>query len=473
MTNAVSAKRTGRSRFRKGCVVLALLFAAGLHVHAQKSKKQKEAPILTRIEFLFDASQSMYGRWQSGMKIDVAKRFMSEMLDSLRYLENVELAIRIYGHQKPFPPQDCDDTRLEVPFEKGNAMRIKQLLNTLKPRGTTPIARSLEACAGDFPSSPSRNIIILVTDGAEECGGDPCAVSQALQRKGIVLKPFVIGMGLDESLKKAFDCVGNYYDAANETMFKSALSMVISQALNNTTLQVNLLDVHERPTETNVNMTFYSELDGTVKYNFIHTMNSRGNPDTLTVDPLHTYRIVVHTIPPASKDSVRLSPGTHTIVGIDAPQGALTLKLEGVNDYKKLQCVVRRAGEWQTLNVQEFGSTEKYIVGKYDLEILTLPRLSFPGIDIGQSKTTTLQIPQPGIVSFLSNGAGYGSIYTVDANEMTWVCNLDENLNKESVVLQPGNYRVIYRARNARESVYTVDKTFKVVSGVSNAVTLN
>ena len=136
-------------------------------VAAQKGKKPKEqAPVVTRIEFLFDASQSMYGSWQSGKKIDVAKRLMAEMLDSLRHLENVELALRVYGHQKVFPPQDCDDTRLEVPFGKGNVPRIQEVLRNLNPKGTTPIALSLEACAGDFPSTPGRNVIVLVTDGA-------------------------------------------------------------------------------------------------------------------------------------------------------------------------------------------------------------------------------------------------------------------------------------------------------------------
>ena len=113
---------------------------------------------MTRIEFLFDASQSMYGSWQSGKKIDVAKKLMAEMLDSLRHLENVELALRVYGHQKVFPPQDCDDTRLEVPFGKGNVSRIQEVLRNLNPKGTTPIALSLEACAGDFPTTPGRNV---------------------------------------------------------------------------------------------------------------------------------------------------------------------------------------------------------------------------------------------------------------------------------------------------------------------------
>jgi len=80
--------------------------------------------------------------------------------------------------------------------------------------------------------------------------------------------------------------VGSYYDATNEDMFRKALNVVISQALNSTTMQVNLLDAYGKPTETNVNMTFYDQFSGRIVYNFVHTINSRGNPDTLKVDPL-------------------------------------------------------------------------------------------------------------------------------------------------------------------------------------------
>src|SRR4051812_10717969 len=86
---------------------------------AQKRPELKQP--LTRIEFLFDDSQSMYGHWQSGAKIDVAKKLMSNLLDSLKYVDNLQLALRVFGHLKKYPPQDCDDTRLEVPFENGNA----------------------------------------------------------------------------------------------------------------------------------------------------------------------------------------------------------------------------------------------------------------------------------------------------------------------------------------------------------------
>ena len=90
------------------------------NLNSTAQTKKADAPQLTRIEFLFDASQSMYGRWQSGTKIDVAKKLMKQLMDSLRYVNNIEVALRVYGHQKNFPPQDCDDSKLEVPFSKGN-----------------------------------------------------------------------------------------------------------------------------------------------------------------------------------------------------------------------------------------------------------------------------------------------------------------------------------------------------------------
>ena len=246
------------------------------------------------------------------MKITIAQRLLSDLLDSLRYVPNLELALRVFGHQKQYPPQDCDDSKLEIPFAKDNTDRIKNKLKTIIPRGTTPIASSLELSADDFtPCDNCRNIIVLITDGEEECGGDPCAVSKSLQKKGIALKPFIIGIGKDFST--AFDCVGTYFNAGSEQQFQQALKVVISQALNSTTAQVNLLDAYGNPTETNVNMTFYDNFSGLIKYNFIHTMNNRGLPDTLVLDPLCKYNLVVHTIPPVEVDTIKLTPGKHTV----------------------------------------------------------------------------------------------------------------------------------------------------------------
>jgi Ca-activated chloride channel family protein len=209
----------GDSLIRKNSYSL-IIFLLLFNTFSFAQQKNTTSP-LTRIEFLFDASQSMIAKWQSDTKFEIAKNLLGDMVDSLEKIPNVELALRVYGHTKKFPPQDCDDTRLEVPFAGSNAFAIRNKLKQIAPSGTTPIARSLEECGKDFPSDPARNIIIIITDGIEECNGDPCAVSLALQRKGIVLKPFIIGVGLGKEYLESFNCVGNFYNATSEESFKN------------------------------------------------------------------------------------------------------------------------------------------------------------------------------------------------------------------------------------------------------------
>jgi Ca-activated chloride channel family protein len=260
--------------------------------------------------------------------------------------------------------------------------------------------------------------------------------------------------------------VGTYFDASSEKEFRNALSVIISRTLNPTSVQVNLLDVYGKPTETNVNMTFYDHLSGLVKYNFIHSFNAKGFPDTLDIDPLVTYDIVVHTIPPVHLDTVKLTPGKHNIVGIDAPQGHLAFKAGGNSTLKNLPCLIRKKNETATVNVQQFDQAEKYLIGSYEAEILCLPRITVKNVEITQNHTTTVEIPLPGIAVIQKSTNGYGSLYQNDKTSLVWVYNLRDNQQQqETLYLQPGTYRVVFRSKYSNESSYTTEKTFKVESG--------
>lgn len=427
----------------------------------------------TRILFVLDGSQSMLGRWQNKMKIQVARRLLKETVDSLKSLEHVELALRVYGHQHPVASgqRDCEDTKLEVPFGQGNHKQIAKKLDEIRPKGTTPIAYTLEQAANDFtPCGNCRNIIILITDGIEECDGDPCAVAMALERNGVTLKPFVIGMGLDLEIIEAFKCVGHFYNTKDEKTFKHVLGIVISQALNNTTVQVNLLDIHGKANETDVPMTFYDQASGVIQYNFVHTMNDRGVPDTLPINPLGKYRLVVHTIPPQTKKDIIITPGKHNVIAVDAPQGELVLRVNGGNEYDHLQYLIKQDGKPATINVQEEGQKQKYIVGKYDLEVLTVPRTYIEDVQISQSHTTTVEVPQAGLATFILPGPGISSIFKEDGDEISWVCDLKDNATRQTLVMQPGRYRFIHRASNASESILTKEASFVITSGASTQI---
>lgn len=431
--------------------------------------------VKTRILFLLDASGSMYASMDKDNRINVAKRLLSKLMDSLERAKDVEVALRVYGHTSPPAKRDCKDTRLEVPFKPNNHAEIKREVAKLVPKGTTLIAYSLQQSAYDFPKEANvRNVIVLITDGIEECNGDPCAVSEALQANGVILRPFIVGIGGTEDFRKAFECVGRYYDANTEADFDNVLNVVVSQALNNTTVQVNLLDAYSKPTETNVNMTFYDMHSGQMLYNYIHTLNEKGNPDTLPLDPIYKYRMVVHTLPRTEKSNIEITPGKHTTIGIDAPQGSLLLKVIGATNYTKLQYIIRQSNQAKTLHVQDANVPEKYLVGKYDLEILSIPRIIQKDIDIKQSYTTTIEIPQPGrlIVTAVTQPY-YADIYQMNRDELVWVYKLPADVRNQNMLMQPGKYKIIYRAKGAYRSNQTFEREFTISSGSSTNMTLN
>jgi Ca-activated chloride channel family protein len=147
------------------------------------------------------------------------------------------------------------------------------------------------------------------------------------------------------------------------------------------------------------------------------------------------------------------------------------LRQDGPSPYGELNAIVRQQGEMSTLLVQPFGSRQKYLTGKYDLEILTLPRTYVKGVDITQGQTNTITITPPGQLSIPSEMQGYGSIYTLDADgSQHWVYNLPEQNSKVVMALQPGKYRLVYRMKSAQSSKFTDVQDFTIRSGATTTV---
>ncbi|PCJ67463.1 MAG: von willebrand factor type a [Bacteroidetes bacterium] len=442
-----------------------LLLFITVNTYAQQPK--------TRILFVLDGSGSMYAKMGKDNRITVAKRLLTRIVDSLQYQNDLELALRVYGHQSLKTERNCKDTKLEVPFGPNNHRSIKEKIKTLRPKGTTLIAYSLQEAAYDFPKTPGvRNIIILITDGIEECDGDPCAVSLALQKQGVVLRPFVIGLGLSADFRTQFECVGRYFEAETEADFENVLNVVISQAINNTSAQVNLLDIYGRPTETNVNMTFTDSRSGKEIYNYYHTLNYRGNPDTFYLDPSYSYDVTVHTIPPVTKKNINLTAGTHNTIAIDAPQGDLNLKIIGVTNYKNLQALIIDKKTNEIINVQDFNGTQKYIVNDYKVELLTLPRITQENVAVQQNKITTLQVQQPGKLNIVTRGLFEAGIFRRHKGKLELVKNLNLKTNQNIVVLQPGDYKLIYRQSAVKETLNTKTIKFTIKSGVMKHINI-
>ena len=280
----------------------------------------------------------------------------------------------------------------------------------------------------------------------------------------------MIGLGVLEEYKKNFYCIGNFYDAKDENSFRTILGLVLKEALNSTSIQVDLLDVDGEPNETNVNMTFYDAKTGQIKYNFYHTMNYKGLPDTLSIDPAVNYKIQVHTLPEVVQEDIKIIAGQHNHIPIETPQGTIELKLtEG--KVRDLKFIVREEDECDIVNVQSFKDKVKYLVGTYDVEILTLPRIKRV-VDVEQSENSLIQIPAPGLATFKNSGVGYGSIYTNVEDELHLVYSFTPESSRQSIELQPGEYTYIFRGKSADRAFYTVEKDFTIKSSKSTIVQL-
>ena len=441
--------------------IIPFIFLFALLATASQAQEKK-----TRILFVLDASGSMDGKWEERTKYEIASDLLSKSIDSIQKTgSNIEFGLRVFGHQSPRGENNCEDSKLEVPFASKNALKIKDKLKNITVKGQTPIAYSLFQAATDFPSDPNvKNVIILITDGLETCNGDPCAVTEILQKQRISLKPFIIGLGMGDAGKSYFDCVGTYYDAEDKGSFENAINIVISQATNNTTAQVNLLDIYGKPTETNVEMVFYDAFSKEVNYIFVHALNSKGNPDTIFINPVGKYNLTVFTTPPVEKKNIELAPGKHNIIAVDAPQGTLTIKQEGIYGFTEIQAIIRKNNISDIVDIQYLNTRKKLLVGKYDIEVLTLPRTTFSDIEIEQSEEKELIVPAAGNLNIEAGRAGIASIYITKNGKPEMIYEIKELQQKAQVQLQPGSYSITYRPSKIKSAELTKTKTFTITS---------
>lgn len=451
--------------------LLLLFWAGGQVVQAQE---RPPAPRKTRILFLLDASGSMLAKWEGSDRMTVAKELLTKLVDSLATYSDLELALRVYGHLPSATKADCENTRLEVPFAAQNREQIKQKIAQLVPRGNTPITYSMLQAAGDFPADKkTRNVLILITDGQESCGGNPCQTSQALQQKGVFLRPFIVGIGTNREDDQQLNCIGQYFNASDISTFRNVLATIVAQTLAKTTVSVALTDASGKAQETNVNLTFTNALSGAPEYNYVHFLNGQQMPDVLEIDALLPYHLQVNTLPPVTVPDLPIVPGRHNHVTVQAPQGVLDLKQDGPDAYGGLQAVVREAGKTQTLHVQPFGRSQKYLAGLYDIEILTLPRIYLPKVAVKQGQTTPVRIPPPGQLSIPSELQGFGTIYALDEQgRQRWVYQLPEQNSRISLPLQPGLYRLVFRSKAAQGSRFTDVQNFEIRSGATTTLKL-
>jgi len=210
-------------KFFSGTVLLALALALP-HLAA-------ETPAAASTVIVLDASGSMRERIKGESKMDIAKRAVRELVGSLT--ADARLGLVVYGHRSL---NDCDDIELLIPPGRLDQAAFVAAVEKIKARGMTPLSAAIEFAARtlDYTKKPAN--IILVTDGVETCGLDPCATAARLKANGLKLIVHTVGFDLSAQAARSIRCIaattgGRFLQAKDAGSLKDALSVVVAETV--------------------------------------------------------------------------------------------------------------------------------------------------------------------------------------------------------------------------------------------------
>jgi hypothetical protein len=149
---------------------------------------------ITDLVLIIDYSGSMNAKMKDGApKVTSAKKCMRDLIDKLP--NDLNVALIIYGTNKK---RGCEDIDVAQPLGPIDKATLKAKVAGYNATGMTPIAASLEVAGKELSKSKGGPAIVLVTDGAESCHGDPAGVAAKLAAQfGVKFGINVIGFGIE------------------------------------------------------------------------------------------------------------------------------------------------------------------------------------------------------------------------------------------------------------------------------------
>lgn len=181
----------------------------------------------TNVMFIFDASGSMKRPAGNETRMSAAKRIFGETLAVMP--KTVQTGLIVFGHRRR---NDCSDIEVISPIGADSAASQSQMVAGFEAIGETPIAAAITRAGQSLRAfKGQQNSIVLVTDGVEECRGDPCAAAAGLTALGIDVKVHVVGFALGAGESNKLKCVvdltgGRYFDAKDALALQRTLGEV-------------------------------------------------------------------------------------------------------------------------------------------------------------------------------------------------------------------------------------------------------
>jgi Ca-activated chloride channel homolog len=174
------------------------------------------------IVILVDSSGSMAGKVSGGVKMDLAKQAVKQFAAQMP--EGANVSLMVYGHKGTNSKKDkamsCKSIEEVYPLGAYQEGSFNNALNTFKPSGWTPLSAAIEQAKQKLAShSKAENILYIVSDGVETCGGDPVEAARQLHQSNMKAVVNIIGLDVDDagqqSLQSVADAGGGEYSSVD------------------------------------------------------------------------------------------------------------------------------------------------------------------------------------------------------------------------------------------------------------------
>ena len=212
--------------FLAGMLALAGGLLSNGAAFAQTAATGKASSDLPRVMIVLDSSGSMWGRIADVEKVLIARQSLGALFQS--WDPRIDLGISVYGHRSQ---GNCTDIQTIVPPGRLKVRQARAAIAKVRPYGMTPLTRAVRLAAEQLGYRKRRTSVILLTDGADNCAGDPCALAARLEREGKDFTAHVVAFSTRPDAETALQCLarktgGQFHRAADgESLTKALMSI--------------------------------------------------------------------------------------------------------------------------------------------------------------------------------------------------------------------------------------------------------
>jgi len=178
---------------------------------------------------IFDASRSMWGQIDGKNRIVIARQVLGQVFQ--RYENRLKLGIMAYGNRSS---SNCRDVNHIRPVGRIRAAAYTKAIQNISPRGKTPIARAIRLGAAKLDYKNKKATLVLMSDGLDNCYGNPCAMAKKLEEAANFLTIHVIAFSVPKEDQPGLACIarntgGRFFVANNGPELSTAFDNIVEE----------------------------------------------------------------------------------------------------------------------------------------------------------------------------------------------------------------------------------------------------